>query len=103
MTKRLPATRRLLCGAGMMLGSWLALGACNGSPVGVVDDDAGGSEGGGDATSEASGDATVEVGPDAPMTNDTGTDVTMTMSDASADANEGGVAEASAEATGAEQ
>jgi hypothetical protein len=85
-----------------MLGSWLALGACNGSPVGVVGDEAGGSEGGGgDATPEASGDATMDAGSDGPTGNDAPTDGTMPMNEASVDANDGGGAETGAE-TGAD-
>ncbi len=75
-------------------GAALAVGACTGTPVGVVDDDGGGGDGGieaaaeggaeggaGDAPSEATGDATVDA--DA---SDGGTTETGTTQEASTDA-----------------
>lgn len=57
------SNKRWLGGAAAVIGAWLVLGACNGTPVAVVDDDAGNPEGGGgDATSEAGGDAAAESG-----------------------------------------
>lgn len=88
---RLLSSRRLLGGVALVC-AWLALGACTGTPVAVVDDDAG--EGGADAAFEASGDdATVEAGPDGRTGNDAATDGTMPMNDSSVDASDGGNAE----------
>jgi hypothetical protein len=83
---RLLSNRRRLAGLAVV-GAWQVLGGCNGSPVGVVDDDAGNAEGGaGDATSEAAGDATIDGHSDGPTGTDASNDRTMTMSDAGTDA-----------------
>lgn len=92
---RLLSNRRWVGGVSITVGAWLVLGACNGSPVGVVDDDAG-ADGGGDANFEASGDATMDVAPEGSSGNDGSGDGTMTMGEASADAGDGGVPETGA-------
>ncbi len=85
------SNRRWVGGASVTVGAWLVLGACNGSPVGVVDDDSG-ADGSGDAVFETSGDTTLDVGPEG-SGNDGSNDGTMMSSEASSDANEGGAAE----------
>ncbi|HEX8796420.1 MAG TPA: hypothetical protein VF765_35960 [Polyangiaceae bacterium] len=92
---RLLSNRRWLGGVAITAGTWVVLGACNPSPVGVVDDDAG-FEGGGEATFEASGDTTMDVGPEGSSGNDGSSDGTMPMPEASADANDGGAPESGA-------
>jgi hypothetical protein len=83
---RLLSNRRWLAGL-VVVGAWQMLGACNGSPVGVVDDDAGNPEGGaGDATSEAAGDAAIDGHADGATGTDASNDRTMTMTDAGTDA-----------------
>jgi len=87
---RLPSHRRPPGGVALVC-AWLALGACTGTSVGVVDDDAG--EGGADASFEASNDATMEGSADGGAGNDATTDGTMPMNDSSVDASDGGKAE----------
>ena len=87
---RLLSHRRLLGGV-TLLCAWLALGACTGTSVGIVDDDGG--EGGADASFEASGDATMEGSADGRTGNDAATDGTLPMNDSSVDASDGGKAE----------
>lgn len=77
----------------VVTGGWLALGACGGTPVGVVDDDAAMP----DAMQEASGEATVD-GSDAASGNDATADGGR-MVDATVDAGEGGAPDAGSDAT----
>ncbi len=95
---RLLSKRRLLGGVSLV-GTWLAIGACTGTSVGVVDDDAGSEGGGADAASEASPDAPVESGSDGGTGNEASTDGTMPMNEASLDANDGGTAETGMDAS----
>lgn len=106
---RIRSTRCWLGCFAALAGAALAVGACTGTPVGVVDDDGGGGDGGieaaaeggveggnADAPSETSVDATVDGGSDGSSGNDASSDGTVPMSDASADASDGGTTETGA-------